>query len=479
MSRNLRRAFTVFAVMALASPGFLLAGNGEDSDVVLEISDDISVTLTGEIRTRYEWNENLVDFTDAVDDEFGFVPSRARIGFRVDLPRDVAAYIEMQEQFSFGEDTRGRLGAGFAQRPVMPMTGTPFLQDFGAVNPGSLGGEAARVSRGASGEAAGDEVNLYQAYIEATNVGDSMFNVRFGRQEFAFGNEWLLGDNDFYGGASLDGIRGWFNFDNDSRLDLFWIKAEENNTTGANSTDDDTDMYGAYFNWPEVSGSMVGFDVYGIGLKSNFDAGGTGSPHATNHESYWIGGRVYRAPEWGLHFNAELTYQFGDITVVGGTDTDIEAYGFEGSIGYTWDVTGNPDIHGGYTWASGDDSGSDFEQFTPPLQDAHPRLGMADLFFASNIQAIQLGYAGSWENLSWGVELYNFVLDEGADFDGDGDEDDDLATEIDLWFGYQYSKHLSLQLAYAIVMAEDAIEAQVGADNDDASRFYANLVLRY
>jgi hypothetical protein len=406
----------------------------------------------------------------------------------VDLPRDVAAVIEVQDLFSFGEDSIVRMVEGGAQRPAIPLTGPALVAMPPTVNPGYIIGPISGFSGTLFAASPNrDDIGLYQAYIEANNIGDTIFSMSFGRQEYSYGNEFLLGDNDFYGGASLDGIKGWWDFDNGSSLELFWSKVDEQNTGwmsvplffAADFTDEDTDLYGAYFEWPEVRASLVGFDLYAIGMKSNVDYGSSGS---TFFESFWLGGRVYRAPEWGWHFNAEGVYQFGDIDTNAGLGfNDISGWAFEGSLGYTWDVVGNPDLHIGYTFASGDgDTDTDYEVFFPPLQEVHPRLGFADLFMASNIQAIQIGYAGSWENLSWGIELYHFELEEGMDFDGDGYGDDELGNEIDLWFNYQYTRHLSVQLAYALVLIDDAIEDQVyPASQDDAQRFYANLVLRY
>lgn len=492
MRENLRVAAIMLAVFSLILPGVLTAYDydSDESEIVLRITDEIDLAINGEIRTRMEWNDNLVDYTNDIDDEFGYVPSRVRLGIKLSLPRDVDFYMEAQELFSFGEDTPARLTEYGRQAPRPRITGGR-IADF-PPNSGSIGeidnagndpfldagarrNENARVSGNFITSTHRDDLGLYQAHITANNVGDSIFSARVGRQELVFGNEWLLGDLDFYGGASLDAVRGWWDFDR-SRLDVFWAKVDEQNTGAGevNSTDDDTDLYGVYFTWPEVGTSLIGYDLYAMGVKSQADGGA--DSHSTNFESYWIGGRVFRQPEWGWHFNAEATYQFGDITLADG-DMDIAAWGFEGSVGYTWDVEGNPDLHFGLTYATGDDPNDteDWEGFSAPLQDFHPRLGFADAFAASNLMAFQLGYAGSWENLAWGVELYDFQADEDP-----VPGEDQYGNEVDLWFSYQYSRNLSVQIAYAFLSLDNAIEDQVraaGFEPDDAQRFYVNLRL--
>jgi len=492
MREKFQIALTVLTLVSLVVPGVLPAYDytQDENDVVLRITDEIDLTITGEIRTRYEWNDNLVDFTDDLDDQFGFVPSRARIGFRLDLPRDVAFYFEIQELFSFGEDTPARISEYQRQLPNQLVTGGliqnyPYVSgDIGNIETGGMDpitdgaarrNENARVSGNFITSTHRDDLGLYQAYIEANSIGDSIFNLKAGRQELSFGNEWMLGNQDFYGGASYDALKGWWEFDR-SRLDIFWSKLDEQNTGSGevNSTDDDTDLYGVYFAWPEIGTSLIGYDLYGMLIKSNMDGGP--QFHDTNYESWWLGARFYRKPEWGFHFNAEGTYQFGQVSAQP-SDLDIEAWGFEGSLGYTWDVEGNPDLHLGFTYASGDDDPFDDkeETFAVPNAEIHPRLGFADLFAASNLVAWQIGYAGSWENIAWGVELLHFETAEEVVV-----SESELANEIDLWFSYQYSRHLALQVAYAYVSIEDVIKKQVdvfGYDSSDAHRFYVNLRL--
>jgi len=477
MSENLRKALIGVALAALFAPFFLQAAESPEGGVKLQISDDIDLTLSGELRTRYEWNTNLTDFNSDLDDEFGFVPSRARLGFRVGLPKDIAVQIDMQNLFAFGQDTPDRLKEYYATMPNVPLNGPPFLTNMGdgaywyAPASGSILAGSHR-----------DDMGLYQAYMQMDEIGGTKWGMRVGRQELAFGNEWMLGDNDFYGGASLDGVRGWYGFDK-GKLDLFWAKVDEQNTGAEgvlNFGDDDTDLFGVYYTWPEVAGSAVNLDFYGIGMKSNYDGGPT--QHATNFDAYWIGARAYSQPEHGLHYNAEFTYEFGGVDRLGGViladSLDLQAYGFEGSAGYTWDLAGNPDVHGGLTYATGnsedDIADGDFKAFTAPMPDPHPRLGFADLVTASDLLAYQIGYAGSMDNQAWGIELYRFDLAE--DFLGDKH----LGGEVDVWYAYQYSKNLSVQVVYAWFQSADVIEDIIGANNsDDAQRIYANLDVKF
>jgi hypothetical protein len=358
----------------------------------------------------------------------------------------------MQSLQTFGEGAGSRTGGDNLNMPSM----FPSQPGGFGIGPGVVAHD--------------DDFALYQGYVEANEIGGSSFSLRIGRQELVYGTEFLLGDNDFYGGLSHDGIKAIFEFSNDSSLDVFWMKLDEMSRVDA--SDEDADLYGAYFQIPSIGGGEYGVDAYILGMRSGMDT----PPFAgnTSLNMYTLGVRVFRAAEYGLHFNAELAFQSGDFTPAG-VELDVDAYAFEGSIGWAFDFGGNPDLHVGYTTASGDSDGGadgDWDAFNPLFQDAHPRNGLADFFGTSNIEIIQLGYAGSFENHGWGVDLYDVSLEEVV-----GGAADDLGQELDLHYSYQYSDNLALNFVYSLVMPDDVIEATMG--DDDLQRIYANLVVSF
>ena len=252
------------------------------------------------------------------------------------------------------------------------------------------------------------------------------------------------------------------------------------------------------------------------------------TPGKSFMDAYWTGVRFFREREHGFHFSAEATYLFGrieanvDKTSNGASADDdnslnISAWGFEGFAGYTWNTATNPTVKGGVTYASGSDAGDlqngNYHTFFTPAGEVHPRLGLMDLVDASNILAFNLGYTGSYNCHSWGVDLYHFELPEVdplVDFAfvsqlapaGD-DLSKELGQEVDLWYNYQYSEHMVAQFAVAYFNAGDFIRdrnrcgvpfAAGGAgdcnpDTDlsdatsirtnDAWRVYANLLVRF
>lgn len=539
-----------------------------ESDVVIDVGPDIVLTVTGEARTRFEWIENTTDFSNngrdnvaiGFDDDqdfndgMSYAPSRYNLGIRADLPRDVAAVIDLQGNFDMGG---GAAGIGTELRAQTTQHQRPGVVNGVLFGPalGHIGGGNGAIPEPADPThlevvrtleaAATDQVFVYQGYMEAAHVGDSIFSVRIGRQEFAYGTEFLLGNQDFYDGQSMDGIKGILEFSDNSRLDLFWAKLAERDTTlpssaGANTLNqggNDSDLYGAYFSTKCLGGSSIGMDAYVLGLTDgsnltyNYTVSPSGDsvsgtfytnePNRTYLSSYWAGLRFFRDREHGFHFSAEGTYQWGRMEanadengdgIVDDTRMTISAWAFEGWLGYTWNTPSNPTIKGNVTWASGsnsrDFSNADWHTFFTPGGEVHPRLGLMDLVDASNILSFNLGYAGSHERHSWGVDLYDFHFDKvdpvvQSAFVSDAalvaghDFSKELGQEVDLWYNYQYSEHMVAQFAVAYFNAGSFItdrnrcgtadstcdpNAPEDADSihtNDAWRVYANLLVRF
>jgi hypothetical protein len=340
----------------------------------------------------------------------------------------------------------------------------------------------------------------------------------------------MLGNQDWYDGQSFDAAKGIFEFTDKHRLDIFWAKVAERDTTfDGGQAGDDSDLFGAYFSAQSLGGSSIGLDAYLLNLRDqgdlqlDIDTDGDEriqsafmdpSENGSYLTSYWAGVRLFRDKETGLHFSAEGTYQWGTLMgEIDGDDDDfdINAWGFEGFLGWTFDSATHPTIKGGVTYASGSDSGDlvegDWNTFFTPAGEVHPRLGLFDLVEASNVLAFNLGYAGSHERHSWGVDLWHFEFDNvdpfveeqmisDIDLYAGNDLDDELGQEVDLWYNYQYSEHMVAQFAVAYFNAGNFQEDvnRCGYDivcdpsdpadadswsTDDAWRVYANLLVRF
>ncbi|HEU5181828.1 MAG TPA: alginate export family protein, partial [Candidatus Polarisedimenticolia bacterium] len=168
--------------------------------------------LHGEIRQRADYNDNLVDGTDDTSDSFLFFPYRARIAAEGHFGKGVIGYIEMQG-FGFWGDvppikdfTFGPVGGDSPDSPFVPI------------------GDPANISAETNtGQLFSNDIELYQAYINLSEIGGSKWDIKIGRQEIVRGTEFLLGDNDFYDGISHDALMGSWNAEHFS-LDIWWAR---------------------------------------------------------------------------------------------------------------------------------------------------------------------------------------------------------------------------------------------------------------
>lgn len=411
---------------------------------------DMETTVHGEIRMRAENVENYFDFDDNDgDDSFSFAPFRVRLGVGVSFGDKVYGYVSIQEGDIFGkDDTIKQAGDGLNETD----------QDNG-------------------------ELILYQGYIKMNEVGGTSLSLKFGRQEYTQGNEFLFGDLDFYNGTSLDGVRGRWDLDM-GPLDVVWFRTDED-LFG----DDDTDILGV--NWLLTDIVPDGdLEFYAYNVDSTM-----GSAHL---EYVTLGVRAGQDGdgESGFVWSAELAIQNGDVEFMFSSDEDISALGGEGMFGY--DMATDSGVHrffGTLYYTSGDDDSSDNDQetFMAPFQDFHGRNGAADMFNGmGNLTSISLGWDYQGEKHGLSVQVFNFTASEKdstidlsndsglpADFDDISiDDEDDLGTEFDIIYTYQVNEYFGFEAGVALFQPGDAIDDLFDED-DDITRIWGQARLRF
>ncbi len=119
------------------------------------------------ILSPYAWDDNT--------NKFDFFEQRTRLNVKADFTNEVSAFIELDSYEWWGEDFRSDWVTG--------------------------------VDRSANSI---DDVEIFQAYVEASDMWGLPLRARIGRQELSFGNEWLVGNKDFgpyFVGLSFDALR--------------------------------------------------------------------------------------------------------------------------------------------------------------------------------------------------------------------------------------------------------------------------------
>ncbi len=271
------------------------------------------------VMSIYDWDDR--------GDDVAFVEQRTRLHVRADFTQDVSAFIELDSYDVWGED---------------------FRSDY-------VTGSDARAR-------SVDDVEFFQAYIEADQIYGVPLRLRIGRQELAFGSQWLVGPRDFaffYTGASFDALRLTYSHDQFT-IDAWAGKLAEN---FADMFENDVDFYGVYGSYIALEGFT--FDAYLLYLRDDIPIPnapfGLAGYSDTNLFTVGLRGAMNK---WNFDVDAEVAYQFGSADAIGATFTTLLAgdsrahfdnWGAKLDVGYSFDYKCRPRLFAGFRYYGGED----------------------------------------------------------------------------------------------------------------------------
>jgi hypothetical protein len=475
-------ALLALGVVALMAPPVAVAAD-----------DEKPFTIHGEVRARGEYDNNAGDLTDqsattAFDSDDGafFFPYRIRIAAEGSFTKHVGAYIEFQNTGVFGGDSDGPRKTNFMQND----------NTFG-----DIGNDSA--------------VEMYQGYVTLNQLWSKSFSLRIGRQEIVLGNEFIMGDEDFYGGISHDGVVAMWDF---KKVDItgWYTRAFEDSVSNV-VADLPPDIGGYYYfhNGDAANHEMFGgYATFGVGknqvvdvyLTSNNDRG-TGGRYQT------VGGR-YARDGWdkkGFIWNVEVAQQFGNESAakITGNPDDVKASGTGGEGWFGFQFKGKKNTHkfyGRVEYATGNKtptSGFDDkdEGFLGLYGEFHNRAGRGDwfrvqgndttyglgtttlgsTFLTTGLIAWSVGYTGMFNDKH---EIGAAYWDYSAEEDNGNPDGSHLGTAFDVWYGYNYSKNVAIEASYSNFSPDDALTnasfaSAFGEGKDNVERFYGQIRLRF
>ncbi len=409
-----------------------------------------NVEVGGSIRIR----GNYYDFDD--NNEMAFVEQRTRLSVKADFTQDVSAFIELDYYNNWGEDFRS-----------LYLTGADF--------------------RGTGG----NDVDLYQGYIEARNMWGTPLSMRVGRQELALGNQWLVGVNNvgsLYTGLSFDGLR--VTFANDVvTVDAIAAKMVE---TLGDFGDDDADLYAVYGSYIGIEDVTI--DAYWMFVRDDTGLIG-GLVNGTDVDIHTLGLRG-AGVIGAFDFELEAAYQLGEVDDVpsacpvgfGTADVDYDEFAINAELGYTFDMSWQPRVFAGFAYLGGGDPddtiwSNDVDmpfnrlfsnvRYTEFL-DIQQNLSNA-LIYKLGVQAVPT------ECLELMLAATYVTSDEEGEDRGwwlwRDDADSELGLELGLYGTYHYSEDLVMRAGYAHFFGDDGLEdgnagplnalATVAGDDDD------------
>jgi hypothetical protein len=282
------------------------------------------------ITSIFSWDED--------ENDTGWIEQRTRLNAFADFSDEVSAFIEIDSYDNWGEDFRSNYITGADARAVT-----------------------------------NNDVEIYQAYVQADQMFDMPISMRVGRQEMPLGNQWLVGVNDaaaLFTGLSFDAIRFTYATDEYS-LDVFGAELFEG---GVVEEDEDIWLYGVYGSYMGIDEMTL--DAYWLFLRDARSLNDTNFVWAVEWIEDWVDVDDYDATElhtFGLRgsgtfdqfdYEAEIAYQTGDADqagflfkpfVYGDDDAEFDNFGANVEVGYTFDMDYQPRVWLGGAYLGGED----------------------------------------------------------------------------------------------------------------------------
>ncbi len=421
-----------------------------------------------------------------------FVEQRTVLNVTANFTDDVSAFIEL-ESFGFWGETNA--------------LGNEFRSNY-------LTGVDSRAWTG-------DDVEVFQAYIDAKEILGYPVSLRVGRQELVFGESWLVGSRVSPTlGISYDGVRATYAHD-DFTVDAWWTKLAERFDDFA---DDDIDFYAVWGTYKGIEKLTI--EMYYLLLHDGTDISLTnrgllwewleGLADLDNYESTNV-------QTLGLHldgkaanfdYDLQLAYQWGRATpylqnpatgaftlytqtpflLYADDSAEYDAYAADFEVGYTFaDAKVKPRVYIGGAYFSGDDNRDiSFWDWLNPFDKPEPSLSFNRIFsgvwYSANFDilggasaltnfhqlrtgvsleltpavstGLSLAYFGINEPFDWpaGFRLGGYHVPYAANLSFWTEEAaDDIGYTAHAWLMYKYSKDWWIKIGWERLFTGDGV----------------------
>lgn len=411
-----------------------------------------NIRLSGDIRIRGYWLDNVSDVTSDNSDTDSFISQRTRVSVEADLEDHVLVVVTLKAEGLWGShnDADDSSGAGTAD---------------------------------ASGNDAINrrwEVGVTEAYVQLNEVFYTPATLKLGRQYLHYGR-----------GLIISSVEQEYNYDA-ARLvldfypltvDVVYAKLVENTPFGQGTGARDTDLVFVNGRYEMADAIIKNIEGY-FGYVVNNTAAGSSSrvpPSAYSSSPLLIGLRSDMELMEGLATWIEGAYQFGaDGTA---DDESLSAWLLNAGGRYTLkDAQWSPAINANWTWASGDSTEGGHNEFRPWFDYVEGYNGYLLSPRLANIHIFNLGASVKpYENTTLSVQGYyylrhkrggpdvfgNMNLDNGGIPETSESSSREIGWEIDTIFGYDYSKDVRFQLVYAAFIPGNAYTNGPADGNDE------------
>ena len=425
--------FVVLVLLVLSSLGWAAEYSKGDK----EDNKDVTITTFGELRWRYE-NWNNFDFDGSASN---WHLGRARVGVKAEVGENIWGVFQIQDSRYWGEELN-----------LVPIY--PYYRTYnGYFN---------------------DNIDFHQAFLKIESLWGSNFGLKIGRQELSYGDERLVGADDWNNiGQAFDGLKVMFKsdyFDFDvfyTQLSPFYPDFNINNpavplTIGGGANANFSGFYGTAKPIENLAWDGYVFLFY------------DGSFGPDEPWLWTLGTRAAGTFAENFDYTGEFAFQLGSSPFSFAADDDVSAFALALMAGYTFPVEVKPRIGATFGLATGDDDPVDgkTKTFFPLFPSAHAKWGAMDFQTWSNM--MNLGLKGSLmpsEDLTLKAG-FNFLWlnkEDGGWFLPYGftgptsGTSKNLGSELDLGFHYMYKDAVGFSAGYSHFFPGEALD-DIGLD---------------
>jgi len=450
--------------------------------VATEIAQAADITFSGQMRTRFEYNEQGTWNNDQDDD---FMQSRVRLNTNVKVNDSTSAFIQMQSARTWGNNFEGG------------NTTTNGGDTFG--NPSGSGQGSFQ------GSDQDSSVGLHQAYFTLKNFMAFPADLKVGRQQIVLDGHRLFGHTGWTtGGQTHDALRLDHKHDN-MGVSYAWIIANEENRTNSVDDNNDVEVHLLHGTYEGILGGRLSVIYAWVqdGCTNAAADAGAGTCGVLSNDSHTIGLRQ-AGQLFGIDYRGEYYHQSGSAGADGGLDTageahDRDAFMFGIRLGKTFkNVSMKPSLTLWYDYLSGTDdadvTAGDYRTFDTLFDTGHKFYGLMDLYtgatsggaggFGLTDAAIKVKLSPMpgwtlkadyhWFNTAQGAGANNV---RGANTDGLGT---DLGNELDLTLINKYNANTKVVLGWSQYSATPAFNVlRIDGDKSVANWAYVMIDVKF
>jgi len=379
---------------------------------------DRKLDISGQIRMRSENDAKDFNNDTGVHD---FTLLRSRLNLKFSYSDKLIAFVQLQDSRTFGEEAT----------------------------------EGARATLTSI-----KNIDLHEGYIQLNHLFFPWLSYKFGRMAIKYDTQRLIGINEWSNvGRSFNGSIVTLSFTK-VRIDLLNITLYESGRA-PDLADGDQTLSGI---WLKINNpALKNFNIYALTDEDRqLDADDNYKIQRAT-----VGAQLKK--EWSLlHLEAEMNLQTGKMNHT----TDIFAYYLSGALGFDLDKNKKTNLSLGIDHLSGDKSNTDkYECFNTLYPARHRYFGYLDFFTDIPQNTRNLGLTNfmaklktqSFDRIKLAADVHYFRLAQGALLE-DASFSKELGAEVDLTFGYDYSKNVNFTFGASIFVPGKVFKEWKGSD---------------